>query len=529
MSFVGIRSMEWLQRKPALPTQTSTNYEQLTSTRAEHFSDTVAGVTAIVFLTVRPADPLFRFAEKLHRDGYHVYVTVDDNNHPLPTYDGSKVTVIKYGAGEPESHGYKGCVLWVPDRASSRCKSLYHFAHVMKHAYQSVWMIEEDVFVPSLNTIQHLDELYPHHQSDLLCTMNHLNTTGELDSWPHWKLVQGNHDLPWAKSMICAVRVSPRMLAAIDRYTSSHGKLLFDEALFNTLAIHDNLTITTPPELEHITYWERPFDVNEFKPFFMYHPIKSIEKQLHYKKEMGMEHFSTMIDDIVDEDALPTNPIRTIPLRVVQTYKDKSLIPAIVFQNMARYAPEYEHHTVDDTEGEAFLTKHFTPKVLRTFHELTGAHKADLLRYCLLFVHGGVYMDIKTELISPIKDIFKNDAYVYAALSHERNHVYQGIIATIPQHPLFVRLIRHIVEVGVPPDYHEFCRDFYHNIQDDVPSRTVQPGLNQGIRHSYYLLEEKCSRDAHACHDGLDRWGLCCHLHDNGQAVIKTRMASYPW
>jgi hypothetical protein len=91
--------------------------------------------------------------------------------------------------------------------------------------------------------------------------------------------------------MIQAIRLSPRMFREISKFTKEKGTLLFDEGMFTTLALHANLKIVNPPELSNLVYWHRVFDVNEFKPFHMYHPIKSWVQHNQYKEEMGMEYF----------------------------------------------------------------------------------------------------------------------------------------------------------------------------------------------------------------------------------------------
>jgi len=260
------------------------NYETNESHEPEHF----ASKKAIVFLTVNPQLELIRFAEKLNQ-GYDVYITVDNNEYEIPEHQG--VTFLKYKEGVAEHYGYKGCVLWVPDRASSRCKSLYHFGNVDK-SYDYVWMIEEDVFIPSKKTISHLDNLYP--DGDLLCTDHIINSTGELKSWPWWEKIKDKTPLPWAKSMISSIRVSRALLNEIDTHANQSKSLLFDETLFNTIAMHAQLKITTPPELNNIVYWHRQWDVNEFKPFHMYHPMKQWKDHHEYKDQMGMEYYSNM-------------------------------------------------------------------------------------------------------------------------------------------------------------------------------------------------------------------------------------------
>lgn len=209
---------------------------------------------------------------------------------------------------------------------------------------------------------------------------------------------------------------------------------------------------------------------------------------------------------------------------IFQTYHDKSKIPTDVYDNIRTYAPEYTHKVYDDHDCVAFLKENFEPDVLHTFQTLNrGPHKADLIRYCLLYTYGGVYLDIKTELTRPVRDIFVDTDTFYSVLSFAKDHIYQGILAAPPKHPLFLELIRFIVATGSPSDYHLFCKDLFQRIQRDVGH------IKLGRTKTYYLFEERCTSDASQCYDGLDQHGLCCHVWDKNEPIIKTRRASYPW
>jgi hypothetical protein len=226
-----------------------------------------------------------------------------------------------------------------------------------------------------------------------------------------------------------------------------------------------------------------------------------------------------------------TKLLKETPNLLFQTYNDKSKIPEEIYQTVKKYAPEYTHIILDDTDGINFLSKYFEPPVLKTFKKLKlGAHKADLLRYCLLYIHGGVYMDISTELLTPLSTIFTDKTILYTVISGFKDHIYQGVICTPPRNPLFLCLIYYIVKTGNPLIYHEFCKDFLYQINKDL-KYFVKPGLNiskQG--NKYYLLSEECSKNnCSLCNDKCDKYGLCCMIYDKGFPVIKTRRESYPW
>lgn len=178
-----------------------------------------------------------------------------------------------------------------------------------------------------------------------------------------------------------------------------------------------------------------------------------------------------------------------------------------------------------------FLTEYYNTIVVDKFKELRGAHKADLFIYCVLYIYGGVYLDIKTELISPISDIFnKHNIDVYTVLSMINNTVYQRIIATPPRNELFLHLISYMLSVPsitVKFNYQIFTTDFYNKIKSDTC--IVQAGYNKGKIYNYYLFQEKCSSNSKDCTDGLDRYGYCCHIHDTYGKIIKTRYSNFPW
>lgn len=222
-----------------------------------------------------------------------------------------------------------------------------------------------------------------------------------------------------------------------------------------------------------------------------------------------------------------------IPKTLIQTHYDKSKIPQKVYNNIKKFAPEYKHIVWDDNECEEFMNKYFNPNILLTFRQLKGAHKADLFRYCYLYKYGGVYLDIKTELIKPLKDVFPNN-YTYSVLSIMKDTIFQGIIATLPGNPIFLKLIYFmviIVERKMKFTYLIFTKDFFYKIRQYC-DKQPQPGLNIGKNgFNYYLYIEKCSNNPNHCNDGLDRYGKCCHIYDknNNIPIIKNRYADFPW
>jgi len=83
--------------------------------------------------------------------------------------------------------------------------------------------------------------------------------------------------------MICAIRCSKALLNSIKEYATAHKNLFLDEALFNTLAIHNNLNVLSINELSSIVY-RKNWKKSDIVDTNLYHPIKNIKTQISYRK-----------------------------------------------------------------------------------------------------------------------------------------------------------------------------------------------------------------------------------------------------
>ena len=223
--------------------------------------------------------------------------------------------------------------------------------------------------------------------------------------------------------------------------------------------------------------------------------------------------------------------INYIPKIIISTYHNKSKIPQKVYNNISKYAKNYKHKIFDDKEIILFLKQNYPSNVLKSFYNLKGAHKADLFRYCYLYKYGGIYIDIKTELIENIDDTFnKRNVNLYTVLSMFKGTIYQGIIASVPNNPIFKELIDYIVQIQKPVHiYFAFTIDFYNNLKKNSLNK-IKKGYNQYKDGSnYYLFYEKCSTNKNDCLDGLDRYKRCCFVYDKEIRKIKIRYSDYPW
>jgi hypothetical protein len=147
---------------------------------------------------------------------------------------------------------------------------------------------------------------------------------------------------------------------------------------------------------------------------------------------------------------------RKIPLNIFQTWHTLDL-PAKMKETvelLKKQNPEFTYYLYDDNMCRDFIQTHFDKDVVWAFDKLKpGAYKADLWRYCVLYIHGGVYLDIKYRCVNDFKLIqFTDREYwvkdrlysIHSSIKPIRG-VYQAYIVSLPQNNILLTCINHII------------------------------------------------------------------------------------
>ena len=152
----------------------------------------------------------------------------------------------------------------------------------------------------------------------------------------------------------------------------------------------------------------------------------------------------------------------TIPKVVHQTYHSK-ILPNEIQKNLnllKTMNPEWEFKLYDDADIEHYISS-FYPDLLGTFHKINpkyGAAKADFFRYLLMYREGGVYLDIKSSLSRPLKEIINpDDKYILThwtqyspefklgylkGITNPHGELHQWHIIAVKGHPF----LKHVIE-----------------------------------------------------------------------------------
>jgi hypothetical protein len=149
------------------------------------------------------------------------------------------------------------------------------------------------------------------------------------------------------------------------------------------------------------------------------------------------------------------DPTRLIPKLVHQTWYEP--VTKERYPNMSRLIESFkqsgwEYTFYDDATAAEFLSQHFPPEVREAYDSiLPGAFKADLFRYCVLLIKGGVYADMDVLLETNLNEAIASDVGFMTPIDEPGIHVghrsclWNGFLAVAPGHPFLARTIEIVV------------------------------------------------------------------------------------
>jgi mannosyltransferase OCH1-like enzyme len=146
--------------------------------------------------------------------------------------------------------------------------------------------------------------------------------------------------------------------------------------------------------------------------------------------------------------------VSDVPLVIYESWSSNT-VPEKMKDNiytLLESNPEFDYYLYSDEASYDFIKKHFDNDVAEAFKTLKpGAYKSDLWRYCVLYINGGVYMDIKYTTVVPLIDIIKKTPTVYVNdrdidLIGVHGCFYNGFMISPPNNIVLKECIDEIVE-----------------------------------------------------------------------------------
>ena len=137
-----------------------------------------------------------------------------------------------------------------------------------------------------------------------------------------------------------------------------------------------------------------------------------------------------------------------IPLNLYTCWHTKELPPLMRknYNLLVENNPEFTHYLYDENDCREFIKNNFPIDVYNSYNKLIPcAYKADLWRYCVLYINGGIYIDIKYNSTNGFKFIALTEKEHFVRDIQEKS-VYNALIVTLPKNEILLKCINQIVE-----------------------------------------------------------------------------------
>lgn len=185
------------------------------------------------------------------------------------------------------------------------------------------------------------------------------------------------------------------------------------------------------------------------KELFLDIELNSIRYSIHVGKSLSS--IKSVLIDFPENIELLDDYTQQIPKKIFQTWKSNQMDIEMTntIKIIKNFNPEYEYKLITDIDAEEFIDTYYSANVLDAFKTLKlGPFKADLLRYCLLYKEGGIYMDCKMTPTKPFRNIINpTDKCILVKTTFEKDSVsiYNAFMCSEPNNPLFLNCIKQIV------------------------------------------------------------------------------------
>lgn len=182
-----------------------------------------------------------------------------------------------------------------------------------------------------------------------------------------------------------------------------------------------------------------------------------INKQIRFNLQINTHVGTKFMPNDTDQTVQPVPTIaetmtKVIPLNIFQTWHTLDLPDHMrnAVNKLKTQNPEFAHYLYDDNMCREFIKNNFANDVLYAYDKLKpGAYKADLWRYCVLYIYGGIYLDIKYNCINNFKLINLTDREYWVRdrnINTGDHCIFQALLICLPNNEILFKSIYKIVE-----------------------------------------------------------------------------------
>jgi len=137
-----------------------------------------------------------------------------------------------------------------------------------------------------------------------------------------------------------------------------------------------------------------------------------------------------------------------IPRNIIQTYKHNKIHP-FVYNNIMeilKINEDFNYFLITDDIGIELIKKNFDQYTLDAFNKLNlGAAKGDFLRYVAIYVYGGVYLDMDSNITISLSSFIAPKIEHLFFLDGACN-IQQWCFMSSPKNPVILKIINEMVK-----------------------------------------------------------------------------------
>ena len=178
---------------------------------------------------------------------------------------------------------------------------------------------------------------------------------------------------------------------------------------------------------------------------------------------------------VLNDELSPQRPLLepnqvSIPAILYKTgpkkYEDLDTSLKENFEKIQSENPDYKIKYYDDERCRRFIQKHLDTSVLKAYDSLIpGAYRADLFRYCVLYVKGGVYGDLSQQYLVPLNSLIERNHDRLVVVKDRldvgcfKHGIQISFLAAVPGLSVFKEAIDKIVHNTLYKKYGRSCLD----------------------------------------------------------------------
>lgn len=138
--------------------------------------------------------------------------------------------------------------------------------------------------------------------------------------------------------------------------------------------------------------------------------------------------------------ATAPSPVKRLISNIIHQTFETTDIPAGMHKAAMSWVtnnPDFAYRFYDNADRRAAIAAHFEADVLAAYDKIEhGAFRADLWRYCQLYVDGGIYADIDSVCTSSMSDlIVPEETFIVPRAGNLHSALFNGFMCVEPKHP----------------------------------------------------------------------------------------------